>query len=136
MLKKSGHRNIQDFDFIVQDIHGNRVNIEIKGKRLYEPGPGFPHFGIGLNKSQLWLRTQLLKDKGERTILINYVEETDYIYAAYLDELEKGFYYDTPKEKIRVYPVDNFKTAKFAELILDDPGAILRWLEDERQDRT
>jgi len=61
-----------------------------------------------LDKRQLYLRTELLNDKGLRTILLVYEKGTDKVYWQYIDVLEKGEYFDT-KKKIRIYPIDNFK---------------------------
>jgi hypothetical protein len=75
---------------------------------LFEPGPNFPHWGAGLNKSQLYLRTQLLNDLGWRTYLLVFVKGTNKAYGAYLDDLEKkGQFYDSPNG-IRIYPIANF----------------------------
>lgn len=77
---------------------------EIKQRELFEPPP---FLGTGLDKRQLWLRNQLLKDLGLRTILIVFVKDSIDIYWQYIDELEKGKSYDTRNE-IRIYPIENF----------------------------
>lgn len=106
LLKKQGFQAIQQPDLIAKK-DGKWTVFEIKEKELFEPGPNFPHYGAGLNKSQLWLRMQLLKDLAWRTYLINFVPKTGEVYGAYLDELEKGIFYDSPKG-IRIYPIENY----------------------------
>lgn len=105
LLKRKGYSDFQSPDWLAKNPEGKIETIEVKHKELYEPPP---FWGIGLGKKQLWLRTQLLNEVGWRTYLINFVPETDKVYAAYLDELEnKGGYYDT--SGIRIYPLENYK---------------------------
>jgi len=106
-LKRAGYMGIQQLDWIAQK-DGKWEVFEIKQKELFEPGLNFPYWGAGLDKRQLYLRTQLLKDKGVRTYLIVFAKGTDKVYGAYLDELERGEFYDTPNG-IRIYPIDNYK---------------------------
>ncbi len=108
LLRQAGFKTIQQLDWVAKNDAGEWVIFEVKNKEIFTPGKNFPYYGIGLNKSQLWLRTQLLNDLGWRTYLINFVPRTDEVYGAYLDELEKGELYDT-KNDIRIYPIDNFK---------------------------
>lgn len=108
LLRQAGFKTIQQLDWVAKNDAGEWVIFEVKNKELFTPGRNFPHCGAGLNKSQLWLRTQLLNDLGWRTYLINFVPGTDEVYGAYLDELErKGGFFDTPK-KIRIYPISSF----------------------------
>ena len=110
LLRKSGFQNIQQLDWVAKNDEGNWVVFEIKEKELFTPGRNWPYFGAGLNKSQLWLRMQLLDDLGWRTYLITFEKGTDKVYGGYLDELErKGGFYDTPISHIRVYPLTSFK---------------------------
>ena len=64
--------------------------------------------GHGLNKSQAYLRTLLLDKTGIRTLLIIIEKWSKNIYYNYIDELEKGYYFDT-KNGIRIYPLYNYK---------------------------
>lgn len=65
--------------------------------------------GTGLDKRQIYLRKQLYEELGLRTYLITYIKDDNFIYGAFLDELEKNNkYYDT-KNNIRIYPIENFK---------------------------
>ncbi len=106
-VKASGYKNIQQLDWLGYK-DGKWVIFEAKGKELFTPGPNYNHWGAGLAESQVWLRTQLLNDLGWRTYLINFVPETDKVYGAYLDELEKkGSYWDT--SGIRIYPLENYE---------------------------
>jgi hypothetical protein len=107
LLRKSGFHYIQQLDNIAKNEDGNWLIFEIKERELFTPGTNFPHFGTGLDHSQLYLRTQLLKEKGLRTYLLVFVKETDDVYGAFLDDLEQGDYYDT-RRGIRIYPIDNF----------------------------
>ena len=107
LLREQGYQFIQQLDWIGKK-DGSWISVEVKGKKLFSPGNNYPHWGAGLNKSQLFLRTQLLKDLGLKTYLVVFVPETDDVYGAYLDELEaKGGFYDTPNG-IRIYPISNF----------------------------
>ncbi len=111
LLRKAGFTAIQQLDWVGKKDDEWFV-FEIKDKELFEPGSNFPHWGAGLNKNQLYLRTQLLEQLGLRTYLMVYAKGTAMIYGAYLDELEKkGNYYDTPKG-IRIYPIDSFETVQ------------------------
>lgn len=117
LLRQWGYTAIQSPDWLARK-DGEWICLEIKQKELYTAGRDFPFLGIGLNKSQLFLRQQLLGDWGVRTYLINFVPETDEIYGAYLTELEKkGDFYDTPND-IRVYPIKNYN--KGVEAIRND----------------
>jgi hypothetical protein len=111
LLREWGYEAIQSPDWLGRK-DGKWVCLEAKGKEVFEAGKNFPHDAIGLNLAQLHLRTQLLKDWGVRTILVNFVPETDVFYYAFLDELEKGISYDSPG-KIRLYPVSNFSEGKY-----------------------
>ena len=107
LLQKLGYEAIQSPDWLAWK-DGRCVCLEVKEKELFEPGPNFPYCGCGLDKSQVYLRTKMLKTLGVRTILVNFVPGTNDFYYRYLDELEKGIFYDTRKG-IRIYPIDNFK---------------------------
>jgi hypothetical protein len=107
LLREAGFNTIQQLDWIGRK-NGDWVIFEVKEKELFKPGTNFPHYGAGLDKSQLYLRTQLLHDFGMRTYLLVFAKGTNGVYGAYLDELEKGKFYDTPSG-IRIYPIQNFK---------------------------
>jgi hypothetical protein len=64
----------------------------------------------------------LLKEKELHTYLLVFVKGTDQIYGAYLDELEQGEFYDTPK-RIRIYPIGNF-TKLEGECPLKNPNRL------------
>lgn len=107
LLKKAGYTAIQQLDWLAKK-NGEWICLEVKCKDLFSPGKNYPHWGAGLNKSQLWLRTQLLEKLGWRTYLIIYVKGTSKVYGAFIDELErKGGFYDTPNG-IRIYPLSSF----------------------------
>jgi hypothetical protein len=112
LLKEDGFKTIQQLDWVAKNNKGNWVIFEIKEKELFTPGKNFPYYGTGLNKSQLYLRTQLLKDLELRTYLIVFAKGTKDVYGAYLDELEKGEFYDT-QNGIRIYPLSNFNRKKY-----------------------
>lgn len=113
LLREAGFQYLQQLDWIGEK-DGQWFAFEIKEKELFEPGPNFPYWGAGLNKSQLYLRTQLLNLLGWRTYLIIFVKGTNKVYfAAYLDELEKkGDFYDT-RNGIRIYPISNFSRREY-----------------------
>ena len=115
LLRESGFKTIQQLDWIAKDNKGQWVIFEIKDKELFIPGSNFPHYGAGLNKSQLYLRTQLLQDLGFRTYLIIFAKGTNKVYGAYLDELEgKGDFYDSPNS-IRIYPISQFEELEWTQ---------------------
>ena len=116
LLMEQGYEAIQSPDWLARKNEDREwICIEVKYKsELYSPGEDFPHFGIGLDISQVWLRNQLFQDLKIRTYLLVFVKDIDKVYGAYLDELEEnGGYYNTPN-KIRIYPVDNFTTLEDA----------------------
>ena len=106
LLRNMGFEFAQQLDWIGKK-DGEWVVIEVKEKELFEPGANFPYYGAGLNKSQLYLRTQLLHDLGFRTYLLIFAKGTSQVYVGYLDELEQGEFYDT-RNGIRIYPITNF----------------------------
>ena len=109
LLKGLGFSNIQQLDWIAKNPNGEWIVVEVKEKYLFEPGEDFPHYGAGLNKRQLYLRNTLREELRLRTYLINFVKGSDEVYSGYLDDLEsKGEFYDTKKNKIRIYPINNF----------------------------
>ena len=115
LLRESGFKNIQQLDWIAKDDKGQWVVFEIKEKELFEPGTNYPYWGAGLNKSQLYLRTQLLNDLDWRTYLLIFAKGTGKVYGAYLDELEKkGDFFDSPNG-IRVYPISNFEESEWTQ---------------------
>lgn len=107
LLRKSGYDAIQSPDWLARK-DGKWICFEVKEKsELYSPGKDFPHFGIGIDLEQVWLRSQLLLDLKLRTYLIVYVKATEKVYGNFLDILEQDFHYDTPNG-IRIYPVENY----------------------------
>jgi len=119
ILRRSGFKNIQQLDWTAKKDDVWSI-FEVKDKELFEPGPNYPHWGAGLNKSQLYLRNQLLEDWGARTYLLVFAKGTTDIYGAYLDELEsKGECYDT-RNGIRIYPISHFtKLTDASECIIE-----------------
>ena len=108
LLKSEGYQYIQQPDWIAMK-DGEWTVFEIKDKELFTPGSNFPHYGIGLDRSQIFLRKQIEQGLTLRTALICFVRGTDDVYIAYIDDLEaKGGYYDTPS-KIRIYPLSSFE---------------------------
>jgi len=108
LLKEKGYQYIQAPDWVAANGDEWFV-VEVKDKELWEPGSNFPQWGIGLDKSQIFLRNKFQEGTGLRTYLLCYVKGTDDVYGAFLSELEgKGGYHDTPN-KIRVYPLEHFK---------------------------
>ena len=108
LLRDAGYSYLQQLDFVGKNPQGKYEAIELKVRDLFTPGANFPHFGTGLDRSQLFLRNQLLKDLGLRTMLVTFVRGTDDVYIEYIDTLEgKGNYYDTAK--IRIYPLESFR---------------------------
>lgn len=109
LLKENGYQYVQAPDWIC--IYGDDwTAVEVKEKELYTPDENFPYFGIGLNKSQLFLRKKLQEGTGMRTYLMCFIKGANDIYGAFLDELEaKGVYRDTPVQNIRVYPLEFFE---------------------------
>jgi len=106
LLKKRGWQ-VQQLDWIGKE-ENQWVIFEIKNRELFSPPP---FLGTGLDKSQLFLRNELLKDLGLRTMLVVFVKDTDDVYFQYLDVLEKGKYFDT-KNKIRIYPITSYNHIK------------------------
>ena len=111
LLKDKGYQYVQAPDWV--GINGdNWTVVEVKDKDLFEPGSNFPHWGIGLDKSQIFLRIKFQEGTGLRTYLLCFVKGTKDVYGAYLDELEvKGDFYDT-KNKIRIYPLEHFEVVR------------------------
>ena len=108
LLRKWGFSYVQQIDWLAKNDNGEWLAVEVKDKELFTPGSNFPHYGIGLNRAQLFLRHKLLEELGFRTYLINFVPGTDEVYGAYLDELEgKGKFFDS-KNHIRIYPLSSF----------------------------
>lgn len=107
LLRNMGFEFVQQLDWVAKNDEGNWVIFEIKEKELFTPGKNFPYYGAGLNRSQLYLRTQLLQDLELRTYLLIFAQGTKDVYGAYLDELERGKFYDTPNA-IRIYPLSSF----------------------------
>ena len=107
LLKEKGYQYVQSPDWV--GVNGDDWTVvEVKEKELFTPDENFPHYGIGLDKSQLFLRKKFQEGTGLRTYLINFVPGTEDIYGAYLDELdEKGQFLDTPN-KIRIYPIESY----------------------------
>ena len=113
LLRECGFTYIQQLDWFAKNDKGEWIVIEVKEKELFTPGSNFPYYGAGLDKSQLYLRTQLLDKLGFRTYLIIFAKGTEKVYGAYLDELEKkGDFYDTPNG-IRIYKISNFEELKW-----------------------
>jgi len=113
LLREAGFSYLQQLDWVGKDDKGEWVVFEIKEKELFTPGRNFPHYGAGLNKSQLYLRTKLLDELGFRTYLLIFAKGTNEVYEAYLDELEaKGGFYDSPNG-IRIYPIQNFTRKEY-----------------------
>ena len=106
LLKKRGWQ-IQQLDWIGKKKN-KWVVFEIKNRELFKPPP---FLGTGLDKRQIFLRNELLKDLGLRTMLVVFIKDSDDIYFQYLDILEKGKYFDT-KNKIRIYPIMNYNHLK------------------------
>ncbi|MDP3980468.1 MAG: hypothetical protein Q8Q33_03525 [Chlamydiota bacterium] len=106
LLKVRGW-NIQQIDWIGEK-NGKWVVFEIKHRELFNPPP---FLGTGLDKSQIFLRGQLLSAFNLHTMLIVFRKNTDEVYCQYLDVLEKGTHFDT-KNKIRIYPIENFTKIK------------------------
>lgn len=102
----------QGFQVQIPDLvvskDGKAMCVEVKDKA--EPFSPPPFWGHGLDKSQIWLRTQLLEQTGMRTYLIVY-EKSGRIYGQYLDKLEAGSFFDTRKG-VRIYPIEAFKILK------------------------
>ena len=108
LIMKWGYQHVQSPDWIAQK-DGEWIIFEIKEKDLFTPGSNFPHYGIGLDKSQIFLRKQVHEGLTLRTSLLCFIKGSDDVYFAYIDELEaKANYYDTPS-KIRIYPLEHFE---------------------------
>ena len=107
MLMDKGYQYIQQPDWIAEK-DGEWTFFEIKEKDLFTPGRNFPHFGYGLDISQIFLRKKAQGGLTPRTYLLCFVKDKPDVYGSYIDELEaKGGYYDTPS-KIRIYPLTSF----------------------------
>jgi hypothetical protein len=107
LLRQAGYDRLQQIDFLCHK-DGQWMVTEVKERELYQPGANFPHYGTGLDISQLWLREQLRQSLGLRTYLLVYEKGTDNIYGQFLDVLEKqGDYFDT-RNHIRIYPITHF----------------------------
>lgn len=109
LLRECGFSYTQQLDWFAKNDKGEWIVIEVKEKELFTPGTNFPHYGAGLDKSQLFLRTKLFEELRLRTYLLIFAKGTNKVYGAYLDELEKnGDFYDT-KNGIRIYKISNFE---------------------------
>ena len=112
LLYDLGYKALGQFDWVAKK-DGKWTVFEVKEKRLYTPDQGFPHYGIGLDKTQLRQRLEYYKDTGLQTYIICFIKGTDDIYGGYLNELEaKGIYRDTPVQDIRVYPLEFYEKWK------------------------
>lgn len=101
-LKKHGW-GVQQLDWLGKKDN-KWVIFEVKSRELFQPPP---FLGTGIDKSQIFLRNQLLQDLQIRTMLIVFVKDTDDIYYQYLDALEKGKHFDT-KNGIRIFPLTSY----------------------------
>lgn len=102
LFKKLGFE-VQSPDWVA--IKNNQCFIiEAKYKERFKPPPFEGH---GLDKRQIYLRTNLFKKTKIRTYLIVFEKDSNNIFASYLDELEEGEYFDT-KNDIRIYPLYSF----------------------------
>ena len=102
LLKRNGYQ-LQQADWIGKK-DGKYTIFEVKERELFAPPP---FLGTGLDKSQVYLRTQLLEDLGLRTYLIVFEKNTSNVYGQWLDKLEQTTYFDT-KNGIRVYNIKEF----------------------------
>ena len=83
LLKDKGYQYVQAPDWVC--VNGDDWTVvEVKEKELFTPGSNFHHYGIGLDRSQLFLRKKLQEGTGFRTYLLNFVPDTEDIYGAYL----------------------------------------------------
>jgi hypothetical protein len=105
-LESSGCQFVQRPDFMCALPNGQWIIVEVKDKELFTPGSNFPYFATGCDRSQLWLRKQLLEKQNIRTFLLTYVPGTEDVYGQFVDELQKGEHFDTTKT--RVYPIERF----------------------------
>lgn len=106
ILKKHGHHNIQQCDWIVKCDDGSYFIVEVKNKKLFEPEP---FWGTGTDIAQIKLRTQLLNDLNMDTLLIAMTpDDPDVYYTGWLSELEKTEYFDT-SGLVRIYDIKHFK---------------------------
>jgi hypothetical protein len=113
LLREAGFSYVQQLDWVGKNDKDEWIVIEVKEKELFTPGPNFPHWGAGLNISQLYLRTKLLEELGLRTYLVVFAKGTNEVYEAYLDELEaKGGFYDSPND-IRIYRISDFTRKEY-----------------------
>ena len=112
LLKGLGWQ-VQQLDWIGKKDNQWTI-FEVKVRELFDPPP---FLGTGLDKRQIFLREQLRKDLGLRTMLIVFIKGTNDTYSQYIDILENGKFYDT-KNDIRIYPLENFtKVSDFYNII-------------------
>lgn len=78
---------------------------EVKMKE--EPFKPPPFYGHGLDIRQVKARIHFQKKTGIRCGFIVFQSNKNIILWQWLDELEKGEYFDT-KNGVRIYPIENF----------------------------
>lgn len=107
-LKNKGLHNIQQIDWLFKNDNGRYYAVEVKHRELFEPPP---FLGTGLDIRQLKLRKQLLMDLNIDTYLIVFVGNI--VYWNLLSRLESDKHFDT-RNRIRIYPIKNFKSQEWA----------------------
>jgi hypothetical protein len=102
-LKNMGFE-VQSPDWLARK-NGEWICIEVKKKERFTAPPFDGH---GLDTRQIYLRNQLLKEKGIRTYLMIFEVPTNLVFGEYLDILEAGKKIKTRNE-IVIYPLTSFK---------------------------
>ena len=112
-------KNIQQLDWLVKWDNRTYYIVEVKTRELYKPPP---FLGTGLDIRQIKLRTEVFNDLGIDTILFVIVKDDLYVRRlSELEALEKQYKFDT-RNKIRIYPIEEFKCYKS-----------LPWLQELRE---
>lgn len=103
ILQKQGFC-IQQIDWI--GYKNNKwLVFEIKQREFFNPPP---FLGTGLDIRQIDLRRKIYNGLLIDTYLIVFEKNTKNIYGQFIfEKLENGKYFDT-KNKIRIYPIENF----------------------------
>jgi Holliday junction resolvase len=108
------------FKYFQPDAIGQKDDVyylfEVKHQKHYKSPPFNGH---GLEQRQVRARLEFQEKTGIRVVLVVFekpFEETGIVYYQFIDELEKGQYYDTQGfKRRRIYSLDNFHEVFLAD---------------------
>ena len=87
---------------------GKWIVVEVKHQERFERGRNADIEGHGLPPYQVKKRLEYYKDTGVRCFFLVIEKPSNEMYCNFLDVLDSKTYYDTPRGKRRIYPLENF----------------------------